>query len=468
MKVRLTIATVASIVILGVSALVSAGGPTLPKSVQLYASPSNELLGTLQARIGARNVQLHHLRGKDLHGKDPSNGSGDKEGNLTPALSSNPTTPAANVQPIQLITGIKGLAWPASGEAAIGAEGLDFIDSNQPANHPVPIASLTKIMTAYVILKDHPLAPGGNGPAVRIDGADVETTYNDELNDETIVPIVHGEVLTERQTLEGLMVHSACNLAYVLARWDSGSVSAFVAKMNRTAQVLGLDFTRYVGPAGFSPGSVSTATDLTKLAMDAMSIPAFARIVDHPSINLPDAGILYNYVSAIGQAGVIGVKSGFTYQSDGCVVLAAIRSVEGAAVTLVAAVTGQGGMDPLGSAQNAALALIDSMTSQLHIDNADLTGDVVGSIRPLWLAAHASRTQPHASRTRYSIVVSGDIDLLEWPGAEPKAAIQFDRQSYTCNALRPGIQVGTMTVSLGALTSVVPLVIPHVPLCKSA
>ncbi|EQD35962.1 peptidase S11 D-alanyl-D-alanine carboxypeptidase 1, partial [mine drainage metagenome] len=208
----------------------------------------------------------------------------------------------------------------------------------------VPIASLTKMMTAYVILQDHPLGPGQSGPDIRIDSTDIDITYNDELNDETMVPVVHGELLTEKQALDGLLVHSACNLAYALARWDSGSVSAFVTKMNATARRLGLDATSYAGPAGFSPASVSTPADLVKLATVAMSIPAFAQIVDHPSVTLPVAGTLYNYVSAIGQDGVIGIKSGFNYQSQGCVVLAATRYVDGKPVLLIAAVTGQGGM----------------------------------------------------------------------------------------------------------------------------
>lgn len=467
MKKRLAIATILSIAILGIAALLSAGSSAPPssKSVQLYAVPSNELIRTLRSQIDAQTIsyiQMNRPHNNGIGGNIKESGVTDnstKEASLTSALSSNPTT---HVSPIQLITGIPALVWPAGGEAAVGAEGLNFIDSNRPASPPVPIASLTKIMTAYVILNDHPLAPGEDGPAIRIDGADVETTYNDELNDETIVPIVHGEILTEKQALEGLMIHSACNLAYVLARWDSGNVSAFVAKMNDMAHTLGLDSTRYVGPAGFSPGSVSTATDLTKLTMAAMSIPAFAHIVDHPSINLPDAGALYNYVSAIGQNGVIGVKSGFTYQSEGCVVLAAIRSVGETEITLVATITGQGGMDPLGSAQNAALALIDSMASQLRTNRTSLTGDIVGNIRPSWLATH---NNAHSNRAYYSIVMSGHIDLLEWPGAEPRITIQFGRQSYACNTLHPNIQVGTMTASLGTFTSSVPLVVPRVPRC---
>ncbi len=459
MKVRLAIAAGLSIAIVAVSALLSAGS-SAPTSeyTQLYAVPSSGLIRALHAQIGTLTIRYEqsHYPGSSHTPNKPFTAN-PKESMLTSVSSGDPARP---VNSIQLVSSIKGIPWPATGEAAVGVEGLNFIESNLPDNPPVPIASLTKMMTAYVILQDHPLSPGENGPAIRVDEADIETTYNDELNDETIVPIVHGEVLTEKQALEGLMVHSACNLAYVLARWDSGTASAFVAKMNRTAKALGLASTRYVGPAGFSPGSVSTAASLTKLAMDAMSIPAFARIVDHPEINLPNAGVLENYVSAIGQNGVIGVKSGFTYQSEGCVVLAAVRYIGNTQVTMIATVTGQGGMDPLGSAQNTALAIIDSIPSRLFIDSTDLSGYIVGNIQPSWLKVHSGK------KAQYSIVTSGNLSLLEWPGADPRVTIEFGKRYYTCNILHPNIQVGTMTASLGSFTSEVPLVLPHAPPCR--
>ncbi len=357
---------------------------------------------------------------------------------------------------------IQGLPWPQSGGAAIGIPGPNVIMSHGQLGS-VPIASLTKMMTAYVILQDHPLAPGQSGPTIRIDSTDVDITYNDELNDETMVPVARGELLTEKQALEGLLVHSACNLAYALARWDSGSVNVFVAKMNTTARELGLDSTRYAGPAGFSPASVSTPADLIKLATVAMSIPAFAEIVDHPTVDLPVAGTLYNYVSAIGQNGVIGIKSGFNYQSQGCVVLAATRYVDGRPVLLIAAVTGQGGMDPLGSAQADALGLIDSLPARLHRQRVISKGQTF---------MHAVLMAPWRShgQARYDVMAGESISILEWPGASPAISVHFVKRSYACRTTRIDADTGTIMVRIGALTRSVPLVLrrtPHMPQCPS-
>ena len=64
-----------------------------------------------------------------------------------------------------------------------------------------------------------------------------------------------GEKLNERQLLDGLLVHSANNLADVLAQWDAGSIPAFVAKMNATATSLGMTHTHYADASGLDPGT---------------------------------------------------------------------------------------------------------------------------------------------------------------------------------------------------------------------
>ena len=103
----------------------------------------------------------------------------------------------------------------------------------------MPIASLTKMTTAVVILRDHPLAAGAAGPVITVTPATSAEYDYDLNNDESNIPIQLGEKLTERQMLEALMNQSANDIAYSLAMWDAGSVPAFVAKMNALAVSLG-------------------------------------------------------------------------------------------------------------------------------------------------------------------------------------------------------------------------------------
>ena len=132
------------------------------------------------------------------------------------------------------------------------------------------------MMTAYVVLRDHPLRPDENGPSITMTQTDLDDFETDTVEDQANAQVTVGEVLTEHQLLEGLLVHSANNFADTLARWDAGDVPTFVAKMNATAQQLGMHHTHYADPSGFDQGSQSTAGDLLKVAALDMDNPTFA------------------------------------------------------------------------------------------------------------------------------------------------------------------------------------------------
>ncbi len=130
------------------------------------------------------------------------------------------------------------LPWPAKGQGAIAIPALSYTQQSGPES-PVPIASLTKMTNALVVLRDHPVPAGASGPSITITPDDV-AEYDTELhNDQSTVPIHTGEVLTELQMLEALLTQSANDAAYSLAMWDTGSIPAFVAKMNALAASLG-------------------------------------------------------------------------------------------------------------------------------------------------------------------------------------------------------------------------------------
>jgi D-alanyl-D-alanine carboxypeptidase (penicillin-binding protein 5/6) len=230
--------------------------------------------------------------------------------------------------------------WPAGGQAAVAIPALGYAAQSGP-EQPVPIASLTKMTTALVVLRDHPIPPGSSGPTVTITPDEAAQFDVDLANNETNIPLQAGETLTELQLLEALLVPSANDVAYTLAVWDAGSESAFVAKMNALAVALGAVHSHYTDTSGFDPGSVSTAADTLRIAGAAMAIPTFASVVDMPTVTLPGAGAVKNVVTAIGTDGIVGVKSGYTAQAAGCMVLAGFRTVDGRSVLVLASALGQ-------------------------------------------------------------------------------------------------------------------------------
>jgi D-alanyl-D-alanine carboxypeptidase (penicillin-binding protein 5/6) len=247
-------------------------------------------------------------------------------------------------------------AWPADGQAAaqIG-EGPIQAGPNQ---HAAAIASVAKVMTAYLVLRDHPLGPVQAGPAITLTDADVADTDLRRAHEESVVSIAAGEQLTEREALLALLLPSANNIAAVLARWDAGSADRFVVRMNDAARALGMTHTRYTDPSGYDDATVSTAADQVRIVDRAMREPVFTSIVATPSATLPVAGTVRNTDRLLGYDGFVGVKTGSDDAAGGCFAFRAIRSIDGKRTTITGVVLGQPGNDQLAAGLTAADAMV--------------------------------------------------------------------------------------------------------------
>jgi len=214
-------------------------------------------------------------------------------------------------------------------------------------------------MTAYLVLGDHPLAPGQDGPTITLTDADVADTDRRRRQQESVVSIAAEEQLTERQALQALLLPSANNIAAVLARWDAGSAGRFVARMNATARSLGMTHTRYTDPSGYDDATVSTAADQVRIVDRAMRLPMFASIVATPSATLPVAGTVHNTNTLLGHDGFVGVKTGSTAAAGGCFAFRAIRGIDGKRTTITGVVLGQPGDNQIAAGLAAADAMVD-------------------------------------------------------------------------------------------------------------
>jgi D-alanyl-D-alanine carboxypeptidase (penicillin-binding protein 5/6) len=250
--------------------------------------------------------------------------------------------------------------WPAYGQAAFVETGRSQIQAG-PNQHAAPIASVTKVMTAYLVLHDHPLEAGQDGPTITLTEADVADTAHRRGLQQSVVSIAAGERLTERQALQALLLPSANNVAAVLAQWDAGSVDQFVAQMNATASSLGMPDTRYTDPSGYDTATVSTAADQVRIVERAMSLPAFATIVATPTATLPVAGTVHNTDTLLGHDGFTGVKTGSDNTAGGCFAFQAHRTIAGKPTTITGVVLGQPGQNQIA----AGLAAADAMVARI-------------------------------------------------------------------------------------------------------
>ena len=252
---------------------------------------------------------------------------------------------------------LRGTVWPAYGQAAVQV-GQSQVQAG-PNQHAAPIASVAKVMTAYLVLRDHPLRLGQDGPTITLTDADVADTDRRRGQQESVVSIAAGEQLTERQALQALLLPSANNIAAVLARWDAGSADRFVARMNATARSLGMTHTRYTDPSGYDDATVSTAADQVRIVDRAMRLPVFASIVATPSATLPVAGTVHNTNTLLGYNGFVGVKTGSTAAAGGCFAFQAIRWIDGKQTTITGVVLGQPGHNQIAAGLAAADAMVD-------------------------------------------------------------------------------------------------------------
>ena len=261
---------------------------------------------------------------------------------------------------------LPNLPWPGEGQAAAEVEGLGSIGTSGE-QRPVPIASLAKVMTAYVVLRDHPLAGDAQGPLITVDQQAQDEADAAPSTDESTVPVVAGQRLTERELLAAMLIPSGNNIARLLARWDAGGQLAFVAKMNAAAATLHMGQTLYTGASGVEHSTVSTASDQLLLARAAMADQVIASIVAVRDMRIPGVpGTIVNTNTLLGQDGVIGLKTGSTSAAGGALMWAA-RSSAGRLIIGVVLYQKPGGSATAGlnAALSASRELVRAIETEL-------------------------------------------------------------------------------------------------------
>jgi D-alanyl-D-alanine carboxypeptidase len=197
----------------------------------------------------------------------------------------------------------------------------------------LPIASLTKMMTALLVARRLP--PGSKVPITR-----EALAYRGS----GVGLFRRGRRIGVETMLNGLMLPSGNDAAIALAQRVSGSVPRFVALMNRRARAMGLTCTRFSSPDGFrNRGNHSCSPDLAALARAVLREPRLARIVRRRQAVLPFPTrggriYLYNHNPLLrqGYRGVTGVKTGYTAAAGRCLVASARRGRVRLGVVLLA------------------------------------------------------------------------------------------------------------------------------------
>ncbi|MFJ3416966.1 D-alanyl-D-alanine carboxypeptidase [Streptomyces sp. NPDC086082] len=325
------------------------------------------------------------------------------------------------------------LPWPTEGQGWMDVNGIGTM-GNFGKQTPVAIGSVAKAMTAYIVLKDHPLKAGTEGEKITVDATAEKEGGYDKDGESTLNTVKAGDVLTEKQALSAIMIPSANNIARLLARWDAGTEAAFIKKMNATAKELGMTNTTYTDASGLKETTVSSAEDQVKLGNELVKIPALMDITKLPSWVDPSGHKWTNYNRLVPYNNSLGIKTGTTTAAGGNLLFAATKEVGGETAVIVGAILGQHTapiIDTVNAvSKTAMLGAQDAMTSAKILKK----GTVVGYVDDQ-LGGHTP------------VVVTKDVAAVGWAGLKVKLSFAADDVPHTAKA---GTKVGTLTVGDGS------------------
>jgi serine-type D-Ala-D-Ala carboxypeptidase (penicillin-binding protein 5/6) len=300
------------------------------------------------------------------------------------------------------------VVWGKYGSQAIGLVGYG-VNNQTGSQVPSPVASTIKVLLTLSVLSKKPLALNQQGPNITITAADVASYNSDVALGESVVKVQAGEVISEYQALQALLIASANNFADILANWAFGSSIAYQTYANQYAKNLGMNATTVSDNSGFLTSTVSNANNLEILGQKAITNPVIASIVDQYDATIPVAGKIQNYnlnLSPALKTQINGIKTGNTtsgggnyiYSSDykGYIVVGSIVD----APTLI-------------DALNEAPTILSSYESLIKIDSVATKGQVVGYYNLPWankilVYTNNDITVPVEPNTNYTVKTTLD------------------------------------------------------------
>lgn len=331
-----------------------------------------------------------------------------------------PTVTAIEVQPAAAPP--TELPWPSAGSAAVSIGGIPGAAAS--GSDAASIASITKVVTALVVLDEMPLALGDQGPEYRFGYGDSAAYWNYLANGESALDVPVDGTLTQYQLLEGMLIGSANNYADKLASELFPSDAVFASAAMDWLTTHGVPGVRIVEPTGIDPGNRASPGALLTLAQKALANPVIAEIVAKKAVDLPGAGRVENTNRLLNDEGVVGLKTGTL---DAWNLLSAKDVMIGETpVRIYASVLGQ----PDDRARiKASRALYAQLEEELQVEPSVAAGTVAGTVDTVWGES-------------VDIVTADDASVVLWNGGSGAVTTTYDLGDERAD----GDTVGTLSV----------------------
>jgi D-alanyl-D-alanine carboxypeptidase (penicillin-binding protein 5/6) len=328
--------------------------------------------------------------------------------------------------------------FPPFGSSAIGAVGMDGVLAKHGPQSPREIASITKVVTALVVLEAKPLAAGEPGPTITFTQRDVDMLSDVLAQNGSWEPVQVGWRTSERAAIETMLIPSANNYAESLAVWAYGSVPKYLVAARAFLKANGLDDTTLVDTNGLSPRDRSTPTDLVDLGRLALANPVIASAVKKETVEEPNVGELENTNLLLGTHGIDGLKTG-TYSGGANLLFSARVRVGSRTVHLVGVVLGAKDHPTL---DDRVPPLLASAKRSLHDFSLATKGQAFATYRTNWGGVGKA-------------VAAKDVSRLVWGRVEVERVAEVE----SITGGRKGERVGRVTYDVNGRTVSVPLVL---------
>ena len=312
--------------------------------------------------------------------------------------------PGRQASPVQL-------PWPASGQAAIGSLDDGLLAASGANELPAPMASLTKVITALVILDKVPYEAGSQGQSYTLTGSDAALASSYSAKNGVVLPVRSGQTITQHQEMQAMLISSANNIADSLAVHVFGSVDAYVTQANDFVKSKGLSRTVVADASGFSAQSISTPSELVLLGRLALQDTVIRSIVSQKEADLGDFGKVKTTNGLLAGQGVIGIKTGTTDEAGSCLLFASVHELEPAyKVTLIGVITGG---TSAGSVIRDARALLAAASAQFSKAELAKAGTTAGTLTVSWGGSS-------------NIVLSEDLAVYAWKGKAISPTVKLE------------------------------------------
>jgi D-alanyl-D-alanine carboxypeptidase (penicillin-binding protein 5/6) len=298
------------------------------------------------------------------------------------------------------------------------------------------MASITKVITALVVLDAKPLGSSGKGATITWTPADAKLYDKYYLLNATIAAMKSGSTMSEYDALQTMLVASACNYAEAVSDWAFGSQAAFVYAARRWLTAHGMHSTTVTESTGITLANTSTPGDLITLGKIAMANTAVAGMVDQTTPDATPATEPSNTNDLLGTAGIDGIKTGTLSGSD-----LLFHSVITPGTPNPLSITGvvlDG--ESRASVDADVKSMIASVAAGFHYVSLGAKGEVVGKFSTPWGAES-------------NLVLGGSASTLTWSDAKVTSSIT----ATSIKTGKAGEKVGTVTFTAGTKTFTFPV-----------